>query len=268
MKIKLADMTWPEVEEVLTKPHVMILPVGAIEQHGPHLPLSVDFRCAVYIAEQAATRVAEEGEIRALVAPDIHYTETSTFRSFPGTIGLSIDTTIRVFEDITRGFVTQGFKNILIINGHNSNVAPITIALRKVAVDFPAAGLYALNWWALGSDVIRSIRQSELMTHSGELETSVSLVIQPENVHMDKAVEYLPRLSLSSKWVSLDFYGPKKLFHHSRKRYPKPEMGTTFGAMGNPTVASRESGEKFLAAVIADVVEVIKEIVKSEGEKP
>jgi creatinine amidohydrolase len=268
MKIRLEDMTWPEVEGVLKKPHVMILPVGSIEQHGPHLPLSVDFRCAVYIAEQAATRVTEKGEIHTLVAPAVHYAETSIFSSFPGTIGLSIDTTSRVIEDITRGFITQGFKNILIINGHGPNTAPIAIALRKVDIDFPSAGLYALNWWDMGSDVIRSIRHSEAMGHACELETSVSLVIQPENVHMDKAVRYLPRLSLSSKWVSADFYGPKKLFYHSRKRYPEPKMGTAFGAMGDPTVATRESGEKFLAAIIADIVELITEIVKSGVKEP
>ena len=266
MKIRLEDMTWPEVEEVLKKPRVMILPVGSIEQHGPHLPLSVDFRCAAYIAEQAAARVTEEGKIHALVAPVVRYAETSTFRSFPGTIGLSIDTTIRVIEDITRGFISQGFENILIINGHSTNVAPITIALRKVAVDFPGAGLYALNWWAMGSDFIRSIRQSEVMSHACELETSLTLVIQPENVHMDKAAEYLPGLSLSSKWVSADFYGHNKLFYHARKKYPEPKMGTASGAMGDPTVASRESGEKFLAAIVADIVEIIKEIVQSEGK--
>jgi creatinine amidohydrolase/Fe(II)-dependent formamide hydrolase-like protein len=106
------------------------------------------------------------------------------------------------------------------------------------------------------------------MGHACELETSVSLVIQPENAHMDKAVKYLPRLSLSSKWVSADFYGPKKLFYHSRKRYPEPKMGTAFGAMGDPTVATRESGEKFLAAIIADIVELMTEIVKSGVKEP
>ena len=84
--IKFEEMSWPEVAEVLQEPNAMILPVGSIEQHGPHLPLNVDFRIAEYIAWQAARRVTNEYKIRILVAPAVRYTEAlSGFsRTFPG----------------------------------------------------------------------------------------------------------------------------------------------------------------------------------------
>lgn len=265
MKIKLDDMTWPEVEEVLRAPNAVVIPVGSTEQHGLHLPLSVDSRCATYMAEQAARKVTEEHQIRAVVAPTIHYTEVVDFESFPGSIGISVDTEIRVIGDIARSLIKQGFKNIIFVNGHSSNVIPINAALRQVFVDFPDAGLYAVNWWALGFEAIPKIRKSKICLHADELETSVSLVIQPENVHLDKAVKEFPSYSLSEKWVFPDFYGPNRVFYHSRKNYPK--LGTGPGVMGDPTLASRETGEKVIQAVVNDLAEIIVEVVKSADSR-
>ena len=261
MKIILADMTWPEVEGLLREPNAVVIPVGSTEQHGLHLPLNVDSRCATYMAEQAARKVTEEHRIRVVVAPTIHYTEVATFDSYPGSVGISVDTEIRVIGDIARNLTKQGFKNIIFVNGHSSNVIPINTALRQVFVDFPDAGLYALNWWALGFEVIPEVRKSKICLHADELETSVSLVIQPENVHLDKAVKELPSYSLSEKWVFPDFYGPNRVFYHSRKNYP--QLGTGSGVMGDPTVASRETGEKIVKAVVDDLAEIIVEVVKS-----
>jgi len=261
MKIKLEDMTWPEVEEVLKEPNAVVLPTGCLEQHGRHLPLSVDTRCATHVSELAARKVLDEHNIRILVAPAVYYGETLTFKAFPGTVGLSLDTTTKVIEEIVRGFVSQGFANILIVNGHFSNTLPISVALRKVSTDFPNLGLYAVYWWVTGSEVIKKIRKSQVMAHACELETSVSLVIQPENVNLDEAVKELPSIPVSSKWFSGDFYGPRRLIHVSR-RFPK--MGEDAGVMGDPTVATKEFGEKVIAAVVDELAELLVEIVKSE----
>jgi len=259
MKIRLADMTWPEVAETLDKSHAIIVPVGSIEQHGYHLPLSVDFRCPEYIAEKAAEKLVSEGKIRVIVAPVIHYTDVTHFKCYPGTIGVSTDTFMKVIEDIARGLVAQGYKNIIFLNGHGPNSSTLQTAVRKVSFDLPEAGLYALDWWSLGGDTITAIRKSNLMLHAEELETSLSLVIQPENVYLEKAVKDNTTFSLSSKWVYPDFYAPQKLTWHSRAR----REGKS-GVMGDPTVASKESGEKFLSAIIDEFAELIKEIVASE----
>jgi len=263
MKTKLDDMTWPEVDEALKMPNAMLIPVGSIEQHGPHLPLSADFRIVAYLAEQAAKKVIEEHQIRVLVAPTIKYTNVRVFESFPGTVGVSIDTQIRVINDITRNFIKQGFKNIIYLNGHGDNVTPISAALRQVFFDFRDAGLYAVSWSALGYEVIPKVRKSKTALHAEELETSMSLVIQPDNVDLDKAVKYFPSHGLSEKWISQDFLGPRRLFYYSRKTYPK--YGTDAGVMGDPTVASRETGEKIIEAVVNNLADLIVEIVESEN---
>jgi len=265
MEIKLENMSWPEVEEVLKEPNAVILPVNSVEQHGRHLPLSVDFRCPTYMAEKAARRITDEHNIRVLVAPPIIYGETTVFREFPGTIGLSADTLIRVLEDIIRSFISHGFKNILIINGHYDNRIPIGAALYKLSNEFPKLGLFAVEWLALGAEVILKQRKS-YGAHADELETSVSLVIQPENVHLDKAVKEYPVSSLSDKWWSIDPYSPKRIFHMSRRRFPK--MGENAGVMGDPTMATKEFGEKVITTVVDELTELLMEIVKSEDTNP
>ena len=101
--MKLDEMRWPEVEELLTKPNVVILPIGATEQHGPHLPLNTDTASTVYFAEQVAHRVTEEHSIRVVVAPAIPYGETRGTPPFgqllPGTISITGDTVIGLIEE-------------------------------------------------------------------------------------------------------------------------------------------------------------------------
>jgi len=261
MEIFLANLTWPLVEEILKKPNAVVVPVGSVEQHGRHLPLSVDYRCPAYVAELAARKFTEENGIRVLVAPAIHYGETTGFGDFPGTIGLTIDTSISVYEDIARGFIRSGFKNIIFLNGHFSNAGPLNIALRKVYLENRDIGLYALNWSGLGFEVIPKIRKSEFGLHADEIETSATLVIQPENVRLEEAVKEMPTYSLSDRWTKPAVYG--KVFFHSRKSYPVKAKGSA-GVMGDPTVASRETGEKVLNACGEELANLIMEIIESE----
>ncbi len=265
VKVLWEEMSRPEIEEVQKRsPNAVILPTGSTEQHSYHLPVNVDARCVSYIAEQTARKVANEHNIPVLVLPTVAYGETATFRNFPGTLGLRPDTFTNVIEDIVRSLVVnQGFKNIIVLNGHNNNTPLITTALRKVSIEFPDAALYGVNWWTLGVDVMLAIRKSDVSSHAAEVETSFSLVIQPENVQFDKAVKDVPSFSLSSRWVLPDvLLSPNRVFFHSRKKSPQ-RPGEVPGVVGDPTVASRETGEKMLAAVIDDLIKLILEIVSS-----
>lgn len=265
MKLHLSDLNWPEVQQLLTQPNAVLIPVGSTEQHGLHLPLNVDSACANYLAEQAAGRVTREGQINVVVAPVIHYTKVGLFAEFPGSIPISLDTETRLIADIARSFVRQGFRNIIFVSGHYENAVPISAALQQVLTEFPKAGLYALEWWALGFETIPKVRKSHICLHADELETSLSLVIQPENVQMDKVKKEIPEFSLSEKWVSPDFYGQNHILFHSRGKLPR--MGSGHGVMGDPTVASKATGEKVAEAIIKDLVEIIIEVVRSEGKE-
>jgi len=265
METRLVNLTWPDVEEIVKKPHVVIVPTGSIEQHGLHLPLSVDYRCPEYVAEMAARKVMKEHDIHVLVAPPVQYGEISlAIKGFPGCIGVYTDTAIKLFEDIARSLIVSGFKNIIYLNGHATNVASIVIGLRKVSYDYPEAGLYLVRWLALGTDVSTKIRKSEWGMHADELETAATLVIQPENVHMERAVKDFPSFSLSENWVKPDICGDKsKVLFHTRQKYPRRDQGSP-GVMGDPTVASRETGEKVLEASSNDLAKMIIEIIQFE----
>ena len=264
MDIHLTDLSWPEIAKIQQKPHLIILPIGSTEQHGPHLPVNVNSCLATYLAEQAARKINAGKKISVLVAPTIHYTEVETFREFPGTIGISLDTEIRLIQDVVHSFITNGFNNILVLNGHASNTIPINTALRQVNIEFPDAGLYAINWWALGN--LPKLLKSPPSLHAEEMETSLCLVVEPDKVDLSKAAAEYPKLSLSEKWATPDFYGlSKTVFYHSRKKYPR--FGKSKGIMKDATVASKENGGKIAKAVIVDLVEIIAEIVASEEEK-
>jgi creatinine amidohydrolase len=260
VEIKLANLRWPQIAEILEKPTVILLPIGSTEQHGPHLPLNVDSCCAGYRAEQTALRFAEGklGPVHVLVAPPMHYTEVETFKDYPGTIGISLETEISMISEVVRSFLVHGFDNIVIINGHASNTLPISAALRKTNVDFPDAGLYGIDWWSLGN--LANILKSRPGLHAEEMETSVCLLAEPDKVELSQAYSEYLRISLSEKWATPDFYGMgKKVFYHSRKKYPK--FGASQGIMGDATTASSETGNLIVSAVVKDLAEIILEIV-------
>ncbi len=264
MKIRFGDMTWPEVEEVLRKPNVVILPTGSTEQHGRHLPVNFDAYAATYIAEQVANRVTNEHEIRVLVAPTIPYGETFGIPPFnrllPGTIGINGDTAIRLVEEVVRSLLSQGFTNLLILNGHIENTPLIMVALRKLSIEFPNAGLYATNWFQLASEVWANICKGGKAGsgHACERETACALAIEPENVQFNAAVKGSSGLSLSEKYVTPLSAGP--VFYHSRH-----EGMRVSGVMGDPSSATKETGEKYIAAVVDELTEIIVGIAKSEG---
>jgi len=169
-----------------------------------------------------------------------------------------------VYEEIVRDFISHGFQNILLFNGHYGNVIPISVALRRLGIDFPNKGLYAIGWFSLGSDVIGKIKKSKVLGgHAGEVETSVTLAIQPENVQLDKAAKELQDIPLSQKWWPSKKPGPRRLIHLPRGF---PKMGKNAGVMGDATVATKEFGEKVIEAVVDDLTELLLEIVSVEDK--
>ena len=264
MKIKFGDMRWPEIGEVLRKPNVVILPIGSTEQHGRHLPVNFDAYAATYIAEQVARRVTDENNIHVLVVPTIPYGEafgTPPFeKRLPGTIAISADTVIRLVEDVVRSLVSQGFRNILVLNGHLENTALITVALRKVTIDFKDAGLYATNWFLLAPEVWSEISKGgeAAQGHAGERETAVALAIEPENVEFGVLYEGSRILSLPDKYVKP--LGAELVFYHSRVGGLRDS-----GMHLKDPSATKELGEKFIAAVVVELTEIVVGIAKSDG---
>jgi creatinine amidohydrolase len=270
MKVRLDEMRWPEVEELLKVPNMILLPTGSTEQHGRHLPLNMDIMSAVYLAERVASRVTAEHGIRGVVAPSIPYGEaggTPPFsRLLPGTISIRGDTAINLFEDVVRSLVTQGFKNILILNGHLENAPLISVALRRVSLDFPDAGLYGVNWFQLATETWSKICKGGKAGggHACEKETAVYLAIKPENVAMDEVLIGTNYFSLPEKYILPPggATGAGPVFFHSRISGIRAG-----GLMADPSSSTAETGEKFISAVLDEITAMVVAIIKSEGMK-
>ncbi|MFC1910692.1 creatininase family protein [Chloroflexota bacterium] len=265
MKVKLYDMRWPEVKEVLAKPNVIILPVGSIEQHGRHLPVNVDSSVAIYVAETAVRKAAEEKGINAIVAPPIYYADISVHKMFPGTIGIKIDTLIRMIADVLESFLAQGFKNVVVLSGHWENRCSLESAVRLVADRHPEARLYLICSVGLGMEIEADESMikagKEGMGHALETETSISLVLQPENVKLEDAGKGTRKMPLSEKYIGVTGMDQSKgiLFH------PAPVGFEKTGIQGDPSKASRELGEKVLNSQVSNLADMLVEIVKGNS---
>jgi len=269
MKIKFGDMRWPEIAEVLEKPNVVLLPVGSTEQHGRHLPVNFDTYCVEVYAEQAAKKVTEEHGIRTLVAPAISYGEACGSPPFkemlPGTITIHPNTMINLLEDVVRSLVAQGFRNILLLNGHMENVGPISVALRNVAIECKDhdLGLYGTSCLSLarekGSELAKGGRGAQ--GHAGERETAVAMAIEMENVDTSICYEGSHASSLPPKFIMPLSRG--MVFFNSRIG------GVRDGGIhvDNPCAATKETGEEIVAAVVEELIEIVIAISKSEGIK-
>lgn len=185
-KIFYHEMSWPEIKSAIEKGKIPILPVGSVEQHGPHLPLITDAFTAFSICARAAET---SGDL--LVMPPIYYGYSAHHMDFPGTISIKTLNFMGYIYDVCRSLVHHGFRKMIIFNGHGGNVAPLQIVARRISEETDS--LCALiSWWNLAREEISKLRESEFpggMTHSCELETSVMLSLEPEYVRMEKLLK-------------------------------------------------------------------------------
>lgn len=260
MSVRLGDLSWVEIREILDQPNIIILPFGSTEEHGAHLPVKFDSLCATYITEQAAQKVVDEHHIRALVAPTVDYTEISEHKMFPGTIGIKADTLIRVIREIIGSFLEQGFHNIVAVTAHRENTAPLEVAMTMINEKWPDANLFALSTMGLGFDVRPGLVKAGTagLGHALEVEASMGLVIEPESVHLDRAIIGTRTLPLSPRYIGETGGNRSKgvIYCSHIKGFEKS------GTYGDPTMASREEGEKILSAIINDLADIIVHIVK------
>ena len=265
MSVKLSEMSWPEVKEVLQRNNVVVIPLGSTEQHGTHLPLNVDHSCAAYMAETAAEKaVSREQNVDVLVAPTLPYTYAAVHKMFPGTVGIKLETLIHVLIEITESFLEQGFSNIILFTTHAQNACPMEAALQIVSERWPKARLVGLSSLALGSKArAGSCKAGPAgLGHALEAETSMTMVLQPHLVHLDRAIKGSRQLPLSEKHI-----GPVGFDRSKGVLYYNGVTGfETSGIQGDPSLASPEEGEKLLAGITDDLADIILEVAMGQNK--
>ncbi len=242
--------TWPEMKAVVEQQPVVVLPVGSVEDHGPHLPLDVDNFLIGSICEEAARRL--DGKM--LLLPPVPYGFEEHHMDFPGTIDIAMEHLLHFVLDITRSVARHGFKRILLADGHGSNMPILELVARRTVLDTEAlCGVFI--WPSLAREAIGRLRESETpggMAHACELETSLYLYLDSSRVQMDKARKEIGLPSSRFFWMDLMSSSPVLLMDHW-SRFSKS------GIVGDPTLATKEKGQKIFEAVVEALVELVKD---------
>lgn len=239
--MRLADLTWLEAEEILSRDPLVVLPIGAAaKEHGPHLRLDNDLRLADYWA----ARLERELGDGILIAPTLAYHFYPAFVEYPGSTTLRLETARDLMIDVVRSLARHGARRFYALNTGVSTVRALEPARLELAKE--GITLRYTDVLAAFAPIEREVSEQEGGTHADEIETSMMLVIAPDRVDMTKAVK--------------DF-DPKDAPGLTRDPSGKAKYSPT-GTYGDPTLASRAKGERiveaFFAALLADVTSVAR----------
>lgn len=249
--VRLSALTAPEyVDWVDGGGAVAILPTGAFEQHGPHLPLGTD----AILSSAVATAVAERIGAKVLEPFTLGY--KSQQRSgggnhLPGTVSLDADALVAQSRQLLRGLLSQGVRHVVVLNGHYENTPFLyegaDLALRDLGLA-PGAEQSAvlLSYWDyVSEDTLAEVYPDGFpgwdVEHGGVLETSLLLHLRPELVHMDRAVSHPPAAPLRFDRLPV-----------------VPERTPATGCLSAPDGASAAKGELLFTQTVADLAEELR----------
>ena len=243
-------LTWTDVEAMPDKENVVIIqPVGAIEQHGPHLPLVVDSAIGLAVLGKALERL--DRAIPAYAMPSLYYGKSNEHWHFPGTITLSAQTLMATLTEVGESLYRSGFRKLVFLNSHGGQPQILEIVARdlhQVHEDFLVFPFFTWKAPNIATELLTE-KEAQLGIHAGDAETSLLLAILPDTVKMERAAaEYPPEpeglLSLERKlpipWVTRDL--------------------SKSGVIGDPCPATKEKGDRILDSLAAGWVQVIQEV--------
>jgi creatinine amidohydrolase len=234
-------LTWPEINDAVALNKVCLVPCGSVEQHGPHLPLDVDIVCPQGIAYGTGRQVPD----KLLVLPPVWYGYTAHVMDFPGTINTHSETFIRGVIDIAKSLAYHGFKKIILLNGHGSNMPNLDLAARRTNLETDAE-VVVCAWWNLltvDKKFLPSWRESKFpggCAHACELETSLYMYLDGDNVRTDRIQDGTISFNEEESpfmWVDLFGAGPATVVSWTSS-YSKT------GVLGEPSKATAEKGKR------------------------
>ena len=235
----LEEMSWPEIEAGLEETRTVILPVGATEEHGPHLPTITDTIQAMEVARAVANKK------NVFLAPPLHYGVCRSTRGFPGTITVSHDALRAFVKDMLISFTDSGFANVMILTGHagGQHMAALEEACQMAVEERD----FRVSLVSLFDFIDVSAVQTPHDGHAGEMETSLMMVIRKDLVK-GKPNEHFP--------VRPRFLIMKNVRHL---------MGN--GVMGNPEPATPEKGKAFFDMAVIGVMGALEELESDFGKR-
>jgi creatinine amidohydrolase len=246
------ELTAPALARAAEAGDVVLLPVGSIEQHGTHLPVDTDVNGPL----EASIEIAKRRDW-VVIAPPVWWGLSGAHREFPGTITLGSQTFYNLLWEICECITGQGFKLALVV-GHASN-RPVVGLIVSELMELRKIRVLQLNYLGFSARVFGEIRKSAIggEAHAGELETSVQMHLRPHLVKMDPepAVHYIdPKRDFGLSAANKDIFtqGQAVIGFDLKAQFPE-------GVIGDPTVASPETGAKAWDAVVEGLLGVLDE---------
>lgn len=241
MIYKIKEMSWSEFDKRRQETKTVIIPSGAIEVYGQHLPLSSD--CIA--AEGVAMKIAEK--TGALIAPTIEMSDSMSLERFPGTFSVKKEIFEAYMNELFLNLIHYGFKNFLFITGHAGSVAPINALAYKYEKEYKIKCVQ-VDWWryvAMHGDGIFDAGGRMAHGHASESGTSVILYFRPELVHMERATRVEPEAR---------FYEPAGII-----QYFSLDQKTITGTVGDATIGTFEKGEQIVERSVNNIVRFMEE---------
>ena len=266
---RLYKMTWPEIKEGIKTIDAVLIPVGATEQHGRHMPVDHDYFTSTRLCEMAAKALCERGRW-VVVAPTINYGCSWFHMNFPGTITLSQRTFMEVVKEVCESLLRHGFRNLIVVNNHGGNQAALTTCLNDL---YAAKGIRVLfaSGMDLAAEAIKELEMKGPLQHASEAETSIAMALG-QDVRMNE----LTRDGLDRRKI------------HEAKRIPTskhiaydisiPGSGvfipfdytndiSNSGVIGDATLATKEKGQYLVEAITRKITELTEDLCMGLGGK-
>jgi creatinine amidohydrolase len=232
-----------DIKEKIQQAPTAILPIGAVEAHGPHLPLGTDNFLAVEMAKKLSS------EINSFILPTLPYGQVWSLRNFPGSITVSNQSMINMIVDIGVSLWQQGFTTFIMMNGHLGNQNALKDVARILYEKVPDLKTYYFFYPGMNiyADEVRENQSAHAVYfHACEIETSYMLYLAPEHVQMDRAITDIPNIPIDADVT------------------PTPwETFTKSAVLGDATSATQEKGEYILTRVIQNMVKILRQEGKS-----
>ena len=234
---------------------VAVLPVAATEQHGPHLPLNVDATLADGIIAASLAHLPESLDV--LFLPTQAVGKSNEHLRFPGTLTLSAETLIRLWTEIGESVARAGVRKLVLFNAHGGQVSVMDIVARDLRTRCDLL-VYAVNWYdlPLGDDVngLFPPEEHRFGIHAGEIETSMMLALQPEQVDMSQARDF--RSTSQDRAQAFEILGngrSAKLGWQMQDYHPQ-------GAAGNAARATAAKGQAVVQAAGHQLARLLQEV--------
>ena len=231
---------------------IALLPVAAVEQHGPHLPVGVDTFINQGYLDRAAALVPDDLDVLALPIQAVG--KSNEHLAFPGTLTLSAETLIRTLTEIGESVHRAGVRKLVFLNSHGGNIAVIDIVARELRVRH---GMLAVNaaWHRLGypPDLYSPV-ETRHGIHGGDAETSLMLAFRPQTVKMDEALNFVPAtIEMERRFKHLSAIQPIGFGWMSQDLNPKGAMGEADRATAQKGELSAEHGAHAFVALLREI---------------